>query len=196
MITMKRKGFTLIELLAVIVVLAVIAIITTPVILGVIEKARKGASEQSALGYVDAVEKQVALNSLDLEKEAIKDGVYTVSKLRELGVSIKGQSPNDESWVKIKDGQVVAYSLKFGRYTITLDENNNKVIEKDGEIINKPSDNNTTNPDNPDDNNNKYKVYSNGTAVYYNPETNSKCNESEAVSKTGTKTGCMKLVYI
>ena len=80
---------------------------------------------------------------------------------------------------------MVAYSLKFGRYTITLDENNNKVIEKDGEIINKPSDNNTTNPDNPDDNNNKYKVYSNGTAIYYNPETNSKCNESEAVSKTG-----------
>ena len=192
MITMKRKGFTLIELLAVIVVLAVIAIITTPVILGVIEKSKKGAAEQSALGYVDAVEKQVALNSLDLEKEDIKDGVYTVSKLRELGVSIKGQSPNDESWVKIKDGQVVAYSLKFGRYTITLDENNNKVIEKDGEIINKPSDNNTTNPDNPDDNNNKYKVYSNGTAIYYNPETNSKCNESEAVSKTGTKTGCMK----
>ena len=94
--TMKRKGFTLIELLAVIVVLAVIAIITTPVILGVIEKSKKGAAEQSALGYVDAVEKQVALNSLDLEKEAIKDGVYTVSKLRELGVSIKGQSPNDE----------------------------------------------------------------------------------------------------
>jgi len=102
--TMKRKGFTLIELLGVIVVLAVIALITTPVILGVIEKARKGASEQSALGYVDAVEKQVALNSLDLEKEDIKDGVYTVSKLRELGVSIKGQSPSDESWVKIKDG--------------------------------------------------------------------------------------------
>ena len=189
---MKRKGFTLIELLAVIVILAIIAMIATPTILGVIEKARKGAAEQSALGYVDAVEMQVSLNSLDLEKEDIKDGVYTVSQLKKLEVSIKGQSPSDESWVKIKNGRVVAYSLKFGRYTITLDENNNKVIEKDGEIINKPSDNNTTNPDNPDDNNNKYKVYSNGTAVYYNPETNSKCNESEAVSKTATKTGCMK----
>ncbi len=183
---MKRKGFTLIELLAVIVVLAIIALIATPTILGVIEKARRGAAEQSALGYIDAVEMQVSLNSLDLEKEDIKDGVYTVSQLKKLEVSIKGQSPSDESWVKIKNGRVVAYSLKFGRYTITLDENNNKVIEKDGEVIEKPDDS-TTNPDNK-----KYTVYSNGTAVYYNPETNSKCNESEAVSTTGTKTGCME----
>ena len=194
MITVKNKGFTLIELLAVIVILAIIALIATPTILGVIEKTRKGASEQSALGYVDAVEMQVSLNSLDLEKEDIKDGVYTVSQLKKLEVSIKGQSPSDESWIKIKNGRAVAYSLKFGRYTITLDENNNKVIEKDGEVIKKPNDDNTTNPDNPDnsDDNKKYPVYSNGTAVYYNPETNSKCNENEAVSKTGTKTGCMK----
>ena len=34
--------------------------------------------------------------------------------------------------------------------------------------------------------------YANGTVVYYNPETNTKCNSSEAVSTTGTKTGCMK----
>ena len=191
---MKRKGFTLIELLAVIVVLAIIALIATPTILGVIEKARRGAAEQSALGYIDAVEMQVSLNSLDLEKEDIKDGVYTVSQLKKLEVSIKGQSPSDESWIKIKNGRAVAYSLKFGRYTITLDENNNKVIEKDGEVIKKPNDDNTTNPDNPDnsDDNKKYPVYSNGTAIYYNPETNEKCDESEAVSTTGTKTGCMK----
>ncbi len=190
MITMKRKGFTLIELLAVIVVLAIIALIATPTILGVIEKARRGAAEQSALGYIDALEMQVSLNSLDLEKEDIKDGVYTVSQLKKLEVSIKGQSPSDESWVKVKNGRVVAYSLKFGRYTITLDENNNKVIEKDGEVIKKPDDN-TTNPDNPDDNK-KYTVYNNGTAIYYNPETNEICDKNEVISTTGTKTGCMK----
>ncbi len=187
---MRRKGFTLIELLAVIVVLAIIALIATPVILGVIEKSKKGAAEQSALGYIDAVEMQVSLNSLDLEKEDIKDGVYTVSQLKKLEVSIKGQSPSDESWVKVKNGRAVAYSLKFGRYTITLDENNNKVIEKDGEVIKKPDDN-TTNPDDSNDGK-KYPVYSNGTAVYFNPETNEKCNENESVSTPETKTGCMK----
>lgn len=35
-------------------------------------------------------------------------------------------------------------------------------------------------------------VFVDGTAVYYNPNTNSKCTESEAVSTTGTKSGCMK----
>ena len=70
---MKRKGFTLIELLAVIVILAIIALIATPTILGVIEKSKRGAAEQSALGFVDAVEMQVSLNSLDLEKEDINN---------------------------------------------------------------------------------------------------------------------------
>ena len=41
MIIMKNKGFTLIELLAVIVILAIIALIATPTILGVIEKSKK-----------------------------------------------------------------------------------------------------------------------------------------------------------
>lgn len=39
---------------------------------------------------------------------------------------------------------------------------------------------------------NYYYYYANGTVVYYNPETNSKCSESEAISTTETKTGCMK----
>ena len=37
-----KKGFTLIELLAVIVILAIIAVIATPIILGGIEKSKKG----------------------------------------------------------------------------------------------------------------------------------------------------------
>ena len=35
-------------------------------------------------------------------------------------------------------------------------------------------------------------TYANGTVVYYNPETNTKCTSAEAVSTTGTKTGCMR----
>ena len=38
---MKRKGFTLIELLAVIVVLAIIALIATPIVMNTIKNARK-----------------------------------------------------------------------------------------------------------------------------------------------------------
>ena len=38
----NNKGFTLIELLAVIVILAIIALIATPMILGVIDTAKQG----------------------------------------------------------------------------------------------------------------------------------------------------------
>ena len=53
---MKRKGFTLIELLAVIVILAVIALIATPIILNMINSARKSSAVDSAYGYIKAVE--------------------------------------------------------------------------------------------------------------------------------------------
>ena len=45
---MKNKGFTLIELLAVIVILAIIALIATPVILGIINDSRTQAKKRSA----------------------------------------------------------------------------------------------------------------------------------------------------
>ena len=53
---MKNKGFTLIELLAVIVILAIIALIATPIILGIIDDAGKGAKDSSAQMIVDNIE--------------------------------------------------------------------------------------------------------------------------------------------
>ena len=45
---MNKRGFTLIELLAVIVILAIIALIATPIILGIINDARESAKKRSA----------------------------------------------------------------------------------------------------------------------------------------------------
>ena len=56
---MKRKGFTLIELLAVIIVLAIIALIVTPIVTKTIENAKKGSVERSSEGYIRAVETTV-----------------------------------------------------------------------------------------------------------------------------------------
>lgn len=52
---MNKRGFTLIELLAIIVILAIIAVITVPIILNIIENAKRGAARSSALGYADAI---------------------------------------------------------------------------------------------------------------------------------------------
>lgn len=53
---MKRHGFTLIELLAVIVIMDIIVLIATPLILNVIEKAKKGAFQNSVYGIMKAAE--------------------------------------------------------------------------------------------------------------------------------------------
>ena len=57
---MRKNGFTLIELLAVIVILAIIALIATPIILGIINDARKESNERSAELYASAVRNAIA----------------------------------------------------------------------------------------------------------------------------------------
>ena len=53
---MKRKGFTLIELLAVIVVLAVIALIATPIVTKTIENSKRGAAIESVHNMIETAE--------------------------------------------------------------------------------------------------------------------------------------------
>ena len=45
----NKKGFTLIELLAVIVVLAIIALIATPIVMNTIKNAKKGAAKEQQI---------------------------------------------------------------------------------------------------------------------------------------------------
>ena len=133
---MKKKGFTLVELLAVIVILAIIALIATPMILNVIDNAKKGAAEASANGYTDALEKGILEQELKgniLEKTA----VYNVTDLS--FVNIKGDKPT-EGWVSLNKGIVTDYSLKIGEYVINYDETNKKIITtKNGTLDEKPS---------------------------------------------------------
>ena len=72
----NKKGFTLIELLAVIVVLAIIALIATPIVMNTIKNAKKGAAERSADNYVKAVEQKVAESRIDGTK--IANGTYNI----------------------------------------------------------------------------------------------------------------------
>ena len=54
-VILLNKGFTLVELLAVIVLLAIVALIATPVIDNVIDSSRQRANERSIEGYANAV---------------------------------------------------------------------------------------------------------------------------------------------
>ena len=157
----KNKGFTLVELLAVIVILALIALIATPIILNVINDAKKQAAKDSAYGYMDAVEKYIV--SSELEDKSIKDGIYRVEDLNKK-ISVKGSTP-DNGIIKIENKEVKKYDIGIDGYAVS-----NGKVEKVS----------TT------------KSFKNGTAVYYNPVSGEKCKSSEAVSTTGTNSGCMK----
>ena len=158
----KNKGFTLVELLAVIVILALIALIATPIILNVINDAKKQAAKDSAYGYMDAVEKYIV--SSELEDKSIQDGTYSVEDLNSMGVSVKGSTP-DNGNIEIKNSSVKSYDIGIDGYVVS----NGKVDKVS-----------TT------------KSFKNGTAVYYNPETENKCSKEASKSTTGTKSGCMK----
>ena len=65
----KSKGFTLIELLAVIVILAVIALIATPLIMGTITKAKRNSMKDTAYGILKAGEQYVGEKLLLAEND-------------------------------------------------------------------------------------------------------------------------------
>ena len=71
-----KKGFTLVELLAVIVILALVALITIPVILNVIEKSKQKTYQRSIDSYGGAVNKAIAEYILDHEKDTSKMLTY------------------------------------------------------------------------------------------------------------------------
>ena len=73
-----KKGFTLIELLAVIVILAIIALIATPIILGIINDAREESNERSVELYASAVRNGIAAYQLREGKEVVA-GTYNES---------------------------------------------------------------------------------------------------------------------
>ena len=135
---MKKKGFTLIELLAVIVVLAIIALIATPIVMSVIKSAKKGAAERSADSYIGAVETVVATERLDgniLEGEYIiqSDGNLCPtsgcgnSDKDKIVIDVKGTKPSSGK-ITISNGSVDKKSseMTIGDYDVSYDEENKK----------------------------------------------------------------------
>ncbi len=111
---LDRKGFTLIELLAVIVILAIIMLIATPTVLNLIEDARVGAAKNSAMGYIDALEKEVMARQLK-DDTSLMNTTFTDPA----GISIRGKAP-DKITVNISNGMVIDGTIQFGDYVFTV----------------------------------------------------------------------------
>ncbi len=61
----RKKGFTLIELIAVLVILAILALIVTPLVMNIIRKAKVSADRRSVDAYGRSVELAIATHLLD-----------------------------------------------------------------------------------------------------------------------------------
>ena len=128
----KKHGFTLIELLAVIVVLAIIALIATPIVMNTIKKSKKGAAERSADSYVKQVETAVAEERLN--KNEVLEGEYQItsdgnlcrdksvscSDDKKIKIEMSGTKPTSGK-IKITNGRVdqTSSSMTIGDYTVS-----------------------------------------------------------------------------
>ena len=113
---MKKCGFTLIELLAVIIVLAIIALIATPIIFNVIENAKIKSLENKSYGVIDAVRTQNAENLLN----SIDGQVKLEGNVTELAVA--GEHPIAGTWTIDDEKGIKIVGLKFASmkdYTCT-----------------------------------------------------------------------------
>ena len=118
----SKRGFTLIELLAVIVILAIIALISVPIVLNMIENARMSAAKSSGLGYIESIEYNNGLadiaDDMNLNNEKIiGDNVDITS----INISLKGKKPDSGKLSINEDGKVTNAELCFGNYKVTYD---------------------------------------------------------------------------
>ena len=168
-----KKGFTLIELLAVIVILAIIALIATPIVLDIIEDSKNSSIKRSIELYADAVENSVA--KAQLNGNVLPSGKYTTTDGKTL--------TNGETTIKVDyDGAKTVCDVYISSSgTISLKRCN--VSDKDVEYT--------------------YgnKIYENGDVVYFDVTTGKTCdNYTEensntgynGINGTGNQNGCLK----
>ena len=126
-----KKGFTLIELLAVVVILAIITLIATPIILDVINDTKEESTKISVQNYMDAVELTIAHNHM-MDNDVLITGTYEII---ENGKYIKSVDNPDQEKLKVEyegegltggtvkliDGQIrEANEIKINKYYVRI----------------------------------------------------------------------------
>ncbi len=172
---MKKRGFTLIEFLAVILIIGIIVLIAIPTVNKIIKQSKKSAFETTVNNVVSAIEDACHLQTLKGEilttSYTFTDGVISPT------LNIKSDLPKIGTAI-VDSSCKVTLNVTNGKFIATkLSSADSVTVAESGEVPETPR---------------TYTVYANGTAVYFNPVTGTKCTAGQSVSATGTKDGCMK----
>ena len=137
---MRKNGFTLIELLAVIVILAIIALIATPIVLNIIKDSRESAGLRSAEMYLKGVETSVATATINNKK--LQDGTYPITQDGDIClVELTNNTCSDDDTLKVEmngekpsSGSITIASGKIKDISLTY-SNGKTIVKKDGKLV-------------------------------------------------------------
>lgn len=131
-----KKGFTLVELLAVIVILAIIALIATPIVLSIINDSKRAATIQSAEFYLDATINAIMKENLRVNGQfnpttcaVNEEGNISCDEFENtLIVEIDGEKPKGGE-ISFNNGNVSDATLEFEGGTVSLNTDNQFVYQ-------------------------------------------------------------------
>ena len=130
----NNKAFTLIELLAVIVILAVVALVATPIVIASVENAKKSVASSSVLGYIDSLNSGLTLNNFD--NDSITNAIYTCEQIESLKAEgkifnktdVQGDKPS--GIVYVDNNKVSSANICINGYNAVYNGNQTKVLGK------------------------------------------------------------------
>ena len=135
-----KKGFTLIELLAVIVILAIIALIATPIVLNIIKDSRESAGLRSAEMYLDAVEQSIALEKMNNTNfnpntcTITTEGNLLCDEKDLIDIEVNGEKPVNGS-IAYTGGKITQVELKYKNGKAIVMNNKGDLEYNEEEVI-------------------------------------------------------------
>lgn len=114
-----KKGFTLIELLAVIIILAIVALIATPIILNVVDDARKSAAVSEASMIVSGVNNYCATSAMRNQMDSSNADICADGVSPEEVATMVQLGNTTVNSITYADGAVSALNIKSNTYTVT-----------------------------------------------------------------------------
>lgn len=115
-----KKGFTLIELLAVIIILAIVALIATPIILDVVEDARKSAAKSETSMILSGIQSYCATEDMKVQMGSVQASAAKCSGKSSITAA------DVATMVNLGNAEVTDVTVSDGKYTFSVLSNGYK----------------------------------------------------------------------